>query len=232
MSEKTALIIGATGLVGKHCLTLLLDEPGYSKVIALVRKPLGLAHPKLQVQVVNFDRLEDHATVIKADDIFCTIGTTIRHAGSKENFYKVDFTYPYKVAELAVQNGAENYIIITAIGSNPNSRFFYFRVKGELEQALTKLPFKSLHFMRPAWLVGQRAEKRFREEFMVVFSKLLNLVFVGSWRRYRSIKAEDVARAMLIVAASNKTGVNIYKTDVIQSIADGFKPPKSAPPLP
>ena len=125
MENKTALIIGATGLVGKFCLSYLLNENAYARVIAISRKPIGFTHPKLNNIVCDFDQLEKHQAEIKADDIYCCLGTTIAVAGSREAFTKVDYTYPLQVAEMAKQNGASQFLLVSALGADKNSKIFY-----------------------------------------------------------------------------------------------------------
>ena len=217
--NRTALIIGATGLVGRHCLEVLLAEPRCRKVIALSRRPLASSSPKLSQIVVDFDKLDDYKNSFITDDVYCTIGTTIRHAGSKEAFRKVDYEYPLRVAQLAHANGARRMSVITAIGANPSSRVFYLRVKGELEAALTQLSFEALHFFRPAWLVGKREETRFREKFGIAFAQALSPLFIGKWKNYRSTEAKVVARAMVNATLGDAMGVQVYKTTDIWKLA-------------
>jgi nucleoside-diphosphate-sugar epimerase len=135
----TALIIGATGLVGGHCLRLLLADEQYTQVIALVRRPLSLSHSRLQTIVVDFDRLDSCAADIKADVIFSTLGTTIKKAGSSAKFIKVDYEYQVKVAEIAQRNGAKTFVLLSSIGADKKSVILYTRVKGEVEEAITRL---------------------------------------------------------------------------------------------
>ena len=217
---KTALILGSTGLVGSLCLDFLLAGEQYDRVIAVSRRPLDRSHPKLINIVTDFENLSPIESQLKADDVFCAIGTTIRHAGSKEKFRTVDFNYPLSVAEIAVKNGARQMVLISSVGANKESSAFYLRVKGELEQALAQLPFASLHILRPAMLDGKRSNERFRERVGVVFSRAIAFLLVGPLKKYRAILAADVARVMLQVAQIATPGVHIYESDQIQSIAD------------
>ncbi len=217
--KQTAIIIGASGLVGKSCLALLLASGRYAQVIAVTRRPLDVSDKRFRNLVVDFDNLERSADQLRADDIYCTLGTTIRHAGSKEAFRKVDFSYPLRFAELAVHNGARQFILISSVGASSSSSAYYLRVKGELEDALAKLPFQSQHFLRPAMLDGHREDKRLREEVGVIFSHAIQFLLVGRWRKYRAIKVTDVARAMLIVADRGLSGVHIYESNEIQKLA-------------
>ena len=152
MENKTALIIGATGLVGKFCLSYLLNENAYERVIAISRKPIGFTHPKLNNIVCDFDHLAKHQAEIKADDIYCCLGTTIAVAGSREAFTKVDYTYPLQVAQMAKQNGATQFLLVSALGADKNSKIFYSKIKGELEEAIQKLNFNSTYIFQPSLL--------------------------------------------------------------------------------
>ena len=155
---KTALLVGATGLVGGLVLEQLLADTYFEKVIVLTRKSLGKSNAKLKEVLVDFNKLDDYATEIKADAVFCCLGTTIKVAGSKEAFKKVDFEYPFKIAQLAKQNGTSTYLLITALGASTNSMIFYNKVKGELEEEVSKLNFDSFHILQPSLIIGERTE--------------------------------------------------------------------------
>ena len=206
--------------MGGHCLQHLLECDEYSKVSILVRRPLRMEHPKLEEHVVDFDRLDQHASVIQSNDIFCCLGTTIRVAGSQAEFRKVDFTYTVQTCAIAVKNGADQLVVVTAIGANPHSRIFYNRVKGETEEALSKLPCEAVHFLRPSLLLGDRPKARRIEQASGAAMKGVSVLMVGGLRRYRPIEAKVVAHAMVLVARETRPGVNIYESDRIQAIHD------------
>jgi len=218
---RSALLLGASGLVGGHCLRLLLEDQSYGKVIAFVRKPIALQHPKLEQHVVDFDHPEKFAHLIKVNDVFCCLGTTIKKAGSQEAFRKVDFSYPVKIAKIAAQNGVEQFLIITALGANPKSSIFYNRVKGEVEETITKLPLKAIHIFRPSLLLGKRQERRIGEKIGEPPLKGLKVLLVGPFRKYRAIEAIVVAGAMNKVAKKELLGVNIFESNQIQTIIGG-----------
>ena len=135
ISEKrTALVIGATGLVGGKVVTQLLASEKYSQVKVLVRQPFATTDPKLQSVLFDFEA--PASALVQADDIFCCLGTTMKKAGSKEAFYRVDYTYPYEIAKMALANGAKRFAIITAMGANQKSLFYYNRIKGDIEETL------------------------------------------------------------------------------------------------
>lgn len=217
---RTALLVGASGLIGRHLLDALLKDESYSKVTVLVRKALSLQHAKLMQQVVDFDQLEYHAHWIKADDVFCCLGTTIKQAGSQDKFYKVDFTYPYNLATIASRNASGQFLIVTALGASPKSSVFYNRVKGNIEEALSGLKFNAIHIFRPSLLLGDRAEFRLGEKIAMFLFRIFGFILIGRWRKYRAIKALVVAEAMVTMAKLDLQGQRTYESDVIQAIYD------------
>ena len=219
--SKFALLLGASGLVGGHCLQRLLNDTAYGKVIALVRKPLPLHDPQLEQQVVDFSDLQNYAHLLKAHDVFCCLGTTIKKAGSQAAFRQVDFTYPVEIAKIAAANGAEQFLIVTALGANPASRIFYNRVKGEVEAAIAPLAFRAVHIFRPSLLLGKRQEIRLGEKIGERVAKIFSFLFAGPLRKYRPIAARTVAAAMIAVAKRNLAGVNTYESDQIQALGSG-----------
>jgi len=220
MKQKTALIVGATGLVGKHCLEFLLREPVYERVTVLLRSPLLLQHEKLIQHTIDFDELETAGGVLTADDVFCCLGTTIKKAGSQDAFRKVDFTYPVKLAAITQHLGAAQFLIVSALGSDSHSRIFYNQVKGETEEALKKISFNGLHIFRPSLLLGKREEQRPGELAGAVVMSVLKYALSGSLKKYRAIQASDVAKAMVRVAQKNLSKTNIFESDLIQTIAN------------
>jgi uncharacterized protein YbjT (DUF2867 family) len=219
MSEtRTALIVGATGLVGQSCLEYLLQDKRYSMVTSLVRKKLPLKDPKLQQEVVNFDHLESSKALVKGDDVYCCLGTTINKAGSKENFRKVDHDYVLKTARLALENGAHKFMVVTSVGADPGSGIFYTKVKGEVEEDLKALGYPELHIFRPASLSGDRGEFRFGEKVSLGVLKVFDFAMVGGLKKYKPIEAKTVARAMLLVAEKPNPGVHIYESEEIKQI--------------
>ncbi|MCR9064301.1 MAG: oxidoreductase [Cytophagales bacterium] len=200
---KTALIAGSSGLIGQHLLKELLASEQYAKVISLVRREQDLNHPKLEQRIIDFENLS--ATDLKADHVFCTLGTTIKKAGSKEAFRKVDEEYPLSIATQAQKQGAQLFAIVTAMGSNPDSFFFYNQVKGELEQALKKLNYTHLGVFKPSMLMGDREESRLGESVgQAVMSAVKFLLPANT----KPIEGKKVAKAMIQYAKSPKTGLS------------------------
>jgi uncharacterized protein YbjT (DUF2867 family) len=220
MSNKTALIIGASGMVGEQCLKLLLASSAYSKVIALTRSTLTLTGAKLQNLVIDFGQLEKYRSQIMADDIFCAIGTTIGKAGSQPAFKHVDFEIPLQVATIAKGNGAKKFMLVSSMGANAKSPVFYSRTKGELEQSLMKLNYQSLLIFRPSILLGDRKEKRTGEEIGRFVAEKLSFVFNGPLKKYRGINVSIVAEAMLKGAAADLKGCHIIENDKIFELAE------------
>jgi len=217
--SRTALLLGASGLVGGHCLDLLLADQAYDHVLVFVRKKLPRQHAKLQQHLVDFERLQHHAHALNAREVFCCLGTTIKKAGSQTVFRKVDFEYPLAAAKLAAQHGAEQFLLITAMGANPKSAIFYNRVKGEVEEAVRSLTFSAVHIFRPSLLMGDRAEPRLGEKIGEVLTKTFSFLLVGRLRKYRAIEARVVATAMVKIAKLNRAGVHVYDSDRIQALA-------------
>ena len=209
-NAKTALIAGASGLVGSYCLQLLLQSNRYKKVISIGRKVLPLEHPKLEQKLVDFDILESYQHSLIADDIYCCLGTTIKKAGSKENFFKVDFTYVVKLATITAANFASQFLVVSALGADASSKIFYSQVKGKMETAVKPLNFLGVHIFQPSLLLGNRTEKRFGEKVAQVVSSILPFLFIGPLHQYKPIHARDVAKAMLYAASQDGAGISIY----------------------
>jgi uncharacterized protein YbjT (DUF2867 family) len=219
MTHKTALVIGATGLVGEEVLKQLLQSAEYSKVIALTRKPLTIKNAKLENPVVDFDKPEQYKTT-KADDVFCAMGTTIGKAGSQAAFRRVDFEIPLQVAEFALKNGATKFILVSSLGANAKSGVFYSRTKGELEQALEKLKYKALIILRPSILLGDRKEHRAGEAIGRYVSEKLSFLFAGPLAKYKGTPVDLLARVMVKLANDDKQGLRIIENDEIFVIAE------------
>ena len=216
MKKKTALLAGATGLVGGECLRLLLESDRYERVTVLVRRPTGLSHGKLNEMQVNFDDLEKYSSEITGDDVFCCLGTTIKKAGTQQNFIKVDHDYVLAVARSARVHGAGTFLLISAMGANPASKIFYNRVKGTVEQDLRSVGFDTLHIFRPSLLLGSRDESRPGEAIASAVMRAVSPLMAGPLKKYRAISADRVARSMLKGAGMNVPGVHIHESDEMQ----------------
>lgn len=218
-SKRTALVVGATGLVGSHCLRLLLEDDDWSQVVVLARRRIAASHPKLVARLVDFDRLSQLSGFPRVTDVFCAFGTTMARAGSQPEFHKVDFTYVVETARLARVSGARQLLLVSALGADPASSIFYSRVKGEAEEAVKKLGYAGLQIFRPSFLAGERVEKRPLERVGLAAFSALSFAMVGPLRRYRPVESADVARAMLEVARQEAPGVHFYDSQKIEEIA-------------
>ena len=211
-SHRTALLAGATGLVGGHLLQRLLADPRYKRVVTVSRKELGIEHPKLRSLITDFDAIEAAMAGLgeTVDDAFCALGTTIKTAGSRAAFQRVDFGYVVAFARAARASNARRFMLVSAIGASARSRIFYLRVKGETEEAVAALGFPALDIFRPGLLLGQRAESRPREALGMALAPFLNPLMLGPAKAYRGIPADMVAAAMIIAAGAERTGRQIH----------------------
>lgn len=215
---KTAIIIGSTGLTGGFLLAELIANPKYSKIIVLVRKASGQSNPKVEELVVDFNKLSDFKNKLIADDVYCTIGTTIKKAGSQEAFTKVDYEYPLQLAKIAKENGAKHFLLMSSLGANAASGNFYLKTKGNLENALRDLHFESLSIFRPSILIGPRTEFRLGEKIGIIFMLVFSFLMIGSAKKYRPIHVKQVAHAMVKAGQDGEKGVRVWESDGIASV--------------
>ena len=213
MQAKTAVLLGATGLIGNHLLHLLLADDYFTTVRVLVRKPFAFIHPRLEIQITDFsDHDNFHRALGKGDAIFCCIGTTMKKVnGDKALYRSIDFDIPVHAAQWGADNGFSQYLVVSAVGANAASSGFYLQLKGSMEAAIHALPYASLHIFRPSLLLGTREEKRKGEGLAQSIMPALSFMLAGALKKYRPIEAADVAKAMLAAAKSGKTGVNIHE---------------------
>lgn len=211
-SSKTALVIGATGLIGTHLTQQLCQSGYYERVKILVRKPFSFQHPRLQE--IQFDFDHPNGLLTQADDIFCCLGTTMKQAGSKEAFRRVDYDYPMTIARLGREQGARQFSIVTAMGADVSSLFFYNRVKGEVERDLAKLGYPTLLIYRPSLLLGDRTEARLGEKIGEGVMRTLNPLIPS---KYKAIDSEKVARAMCSTAQNGLTGLHVFDSAAMQA---------------
>ncbi|RAJ95605.1 uncharacterized protein YbjT (DUF2867 family) [Larkinella arboricola] len=212
LTSKTALVVGATGLVGNALTHRLLDSSAYEKVKVLVRHSLGWQHPRLQE--IQYDFEHPNGLLVQADDIFCCLGTTMKKAGSREAFKKVDYQYPLDIAKRALVNQAQQFMLVSSMGADPRSSFFYSRVKGDLERDLKALNYPALLIFRPSLLVGDRKEFRLGERISEGLMKVLNPLIPS---KYKAVRAESVANAMYQKAQAELSGTHIFESDQLQN---------------
>ena len=218
MSGKSALLAGATGLVGGCVLRRLLAHPSYSRVEILVRRESPIRDPKLTQRIVDFACLDVGVPGNAPDEVFCCLGTTIRKAGSEEAFRRVDHDYLLALARFAKAVGTGKFLMVSALGADPKSAVFYNRVKGEVEQAIAAVGLPAAYFFRPSLLLGARAENRPGEKAGIAAGKLLAPLLVGGLRKYRPIHADSVAAAMIYVA-NHRVPAGVIESDAIARLA-------------
>jgi uncharacterized protein YbjT (DUF2867 family) len=207
MRALTAVLAGATGLVGGECLRQLLASPRYGRVIVVGRRKLdpGLQHDKLREVVVEFASLGEVRSRLRGDHVFCALGTTIRKAGSRQRFRAVDYEYPLRLAQLTLKSGARHFSVVSALGASRSSVFFYSRVKGEMEDGLRQMGWPSLAILRPSVIAGERAEPRPLErlgEHLLQFAP-------PTWR---PVAASDIAAMMIATALREPSGVAVIES--------------------
>ncbi|MGI2296880.1 SDR family oxidoreductase [Paenibacillus sp. GXUN7292] len=205
-----AIVAGATGLVGKALVQELLQYNGYEKVIVLVRRALDLTHPRLEQHILSFDQIGSLPEEwFETADIYCTLGTTIKKAKSREQFAKVDYEYPLALGRKAVQCGSRQLLVITALGASERSLFFYSRVKGKLEHELARLQLPSVTIFQPSLIIGMREEHRRGEELAASMTRNLSFLFKGKLSRYKPIEGRTIAAAMLYSALEQRNGLTV-----------------------
>jgi uncharacterized protein YbjT (DUF2867 family) len=230
-TPKIALLAGATGLVGGFLLRTLLDAPDYSRVYALTRRPYGKEHPKLANRVVQFDRMAEQLKGLVTQDAFCCIGTTIAEAGSQEAFRAADVDAVLLFARAARAAQATRFVVVSSVGANSNSKKFYLRTKGEMEEAVTDLGFASVDILQPSLLLGPRKALRLLEAAGQIFAPLINPLLTGTREPLRAIPAPTVARAMLGAARRGARGTYRYTYGAICQLAESRVPQSLAAQL-
>ena len=219
MAGKTAILLGPTGLVGNYLLNLLLDDPDFSRIKIFHRRELERHHEKLEQYVIDMDKLHLVKSDFTGTDVFCCLGTTMRKAGSREAFRKVDYEYPLSAAKLALENEIPNFSIITAIGADPGSSIFYNKVKGEVEEEISQMPFQRTGIFRPSILDGDRRETRMAEQFGLTMMKIFSFLMVGKLNKYKPIHGKTVAKAMICFAVKDFEGLHIFESHEIKELA-------------
>ncbi len=195
---KTALVFGATGLVGSHLVDLLIQDDRYREIIVFVRAPQSWDSGKVTQRVIDFDRLADFSDLIRGDELYICLGTTIRQAGSVKRMEEIDRDYPVEIARLAHQNGVERVAVVSSIGADAKSRNYYLRIKGEMEEGIKNIGIPQTIILRPSILLGKRKHFRFGEWAGKGFMQLVSPLLFGKMKQYRGIHAREVARNLLI----------------------------------
>ena len=215
--NRVALVFGATGLVGRYLVNELLDNRQYSSIEVFVRKSIHPDRPKIREHVIGFDRLDDWAPMVKGDDLFICLGTTIRKAGSVRRVEEIDRDLPVGLAALACANGVKRIAVVSSMGADPRSRNYYLRIKGEMEEGIRKLPFDQIIIARPSMLFGERNEFRFGELIGTIVMKAIGFLLIGSARKYRGIHGRTVASAMIELLGSTRQK-EVFLSDELQEV--------------
>ena len=220
MLRNVAVVAGATGMTGRYLMEVLLEDAFYDRVLALVRTPVRIDHPKLEQRSVDFGRL-DRESLDGATHLFCCLGTTIRKAGSREAFRRVDYEYALAFAKAGLEAGAKRLMLVSSVGADPGAGNFYLRVKGELERDVERLDFEATHIFRPSFLMGKRDEKRPGEEWGIRLSRAFEWALAGGLRKYRPMPAGTLAAAMAAAGERGAPGCHVHYHDQIVRLA-GF----------
>jgi uncharacterized protein YbjT (DUF2867 family) len=220
MQSQTAVVLGATGLIGSHVVEELLNDDAFGKVRVLVRKPYLITHPRLEIKMADFNNVKDYgAKMGDGDCIFCCVGTTQQKVkGDREAYRKVDYDIPVNAARVGWVQGFKKYLLVSAVGANVNSSNFFLKLKGEVERDVSSLSFESIHIFQPSMLLGKRNEFRFGELIGKGLMQSLSFLLMGSLHKYKPMQAEQVAKAMVAAAKKETGGVNIYTYNEMKSI--------------
>jgi uncharacterized protein YbjT (DUF2867 family) len=217
--KNKAILAGASGLIGSNLLQILLHRDYYDEVVILVRHLLPLSHIKLTQIQVDFDHLEDHAGSITSHAVFCSLGSTQKKTPDRSVYRKVDHDYPLALAQIALENGVEQYHLVSALGADANTSNFYTKMKGETEHDIESIGLPCLHIYRPALLTGERSEFRLAERIFTPIMKVIDPLLIGGLKKYRSIPAATVASAMYNQSMNSGSGVFIHPSDEIKQLS-------------
>jgi uncharacterized protein YbjT (DUF2867 family) len=215
---KTALLFGASGLVGSHVLSQLISNNNYSKIKLFVRSSIDISDPKIEIIQTDFNNLENHREDIKGDDCFFCIGTTKKNSPDKNEYKRVELEIPKQIAQIVKSNSVNSFVFISSGYADPKSSGDYLRFKGEVEEELKRLNFSKLGIMRPSFLLGDRKEKRIGEKIGIFVFKLLSPLFVGPLKKMKPIHSATVAKAMIAIT-QNKVSKKIFESDEIADLS-------------
>ncbi len=195
--QKTAIILGATGLTGSHLLKLLLEDETFSKVVVFTRRETGIKHPKLEEHIIDLLQLDNYKELFKGDVVFCCIGTTKAKTPNKKAYKAIDYGIPVTAAKLAKQNNIDNYLVISAMGASETSKVFYNKLKGEMEREVLAQKIAHTYLLQPSLIVGERSEKRGGEKFAEVIMRTFGFLIP---EKYKMIQGKTIAKAMVEIA--------------------------------
>jgi uncharacterized protein YbjT (DUF2867 family) len=215
--KRTAIIAGYTGLVGNELLKQLLASQTYHAIYLLGRRSVSIDDNRVNSFIVDFNHLTP-LNIDQVDDVFCCLGTTIKKAKTKEAFRQVDFDYVLHLAQWSLQKNASTFSVVSSVGASSNSGNFYLRTKGQMETALKRLRFQGLYIYRPSLLTGKRNEFRLAEKISEPIMKMISPILLGPFKKYRPIKASQVAKAMTKMVQSKDRDIFILESDAIKAL--------------
>ena len=214
---KTALLFGASGLVGNHLLNQLISNNNYSKIKLFVRTSIDISDPKIEIIQTDFNNLENHREDIKGDDCFFCIGTTKQNSPDKSEYRRVELEVPKQIAQIAKSNSVNSFVFVSSGYADPKSSGDYLKFKGEVEEELKRLNFPKLGIMRPSFLLGDRKEKRVGEKIGIFVFKLLSPLFLGPLKKMKPIHSATVAKGMIAII-QNDSSQTIFESNEISEI--------------
>lgn len=220
--RKVAVLFGASGLIGNQCLRRLLMHQAYDKVISIGRSPIKATHPKLIHYETDLSHPDHYSHLMRGDDLFIALGTTMKKAGSKEAFYAIDHDLIFSIAKTGALQNISQLVLVSSIGADSRSLLYYLKVKGELEDDVRRLPFWAVHIMRPGLLLGERDENRFAERWAGRLGKGLQRFSGSIIGDLAPIDADTVAKAMVVVAQSFREGTHIHFGSEMTGMARRF----------
>lgn len=220
MAVKTATVIGATGLIGSHLVTHLQKAKEVERIKVIVRRPVQFQESKVEMKLVNFDDPESFKfSLEESDAVFCAVGTTQKKVrGDKEAYRKVDYNIPVYTARFCAETGCQNFLLISSVGADKNSSNFYLKLKGEVEESVRQSGIHSISVFRPSILLGSRSESRPGERVGQVAMQVFSPLLIGSWRKYKPISADDVAKAMVTASKQVIPGFTVYEYSDVQAM--------------
>ena len=213
---KTALLFGASGLVGNHLLNQLISNNNYSKIKLFVRSSIDISDPKIEIIQTDFNNLENHREDIKGDDCFFCIGTTKQNSPDKSEYRRVELEVPKQIAQIAKSNSVNSFVFVSSGYADPKSSGDYLKFKGEVEEELKRLNFPKLGIMKPSFLLGDRKEKRIGEKIGIFVFKLLSPLFLGPLKKMKPIHSATVAKAMIKISKSENDQIVFESNEIVK----------------
>ncbi|PKB42837.1 hypothetical protein AX016_1012 [Cellulophaga sp. RHA19] len=217
--EKTAIVLGATGVTGSALVSLLTHHNAYAKIKLFSRSISGFTHPKIDEYIVDLQDLEKHKSSFTADEVHCCIGTTKAKTPNKETYKNIDYGIPLQAAKLCKENGIGTYMVISALGANASSSVFYNKIKGQMENDVIALQIPKTHILQPSLIAGKRDEKRMGEWLAKQFFKVFQFLLIGSLKKYRPIPPETIAKAMVWLGNNEESTIKI-QSDKIKELGE------------